>query len=152
MLARLTAVGTVDGTDHAKATYDFTCPSVRRASRLPASITIVLTASVARQVTPPAPIYFYQFTSPGATGTLWTTRFTIADASGASVPAPNATEPDGQPIPWGVGALTDPSTAVAAPSYLSGGAASASGSSSGSASASASATSSVSASASATTS
>ena len=115
MLARLTAVGTVDGTDPAKATYDFTCPSVRRASRLPASITIVLTASVARQVTPPAPIYFYQFTSPGATGTLWTTRFTIADASGASVPAPNATEPDGQPIPWGVGALTDPSAAVPPP-------------------------------------
>lgn len=71
------------------------------------------------QVTPNAPIYFYQFSSPVApTNLTWTGRFTIAGTDGSSTTASETT--DG--IAWGNGALVDPSSAVAAPSYLSGGA------------------------------
>ena len=73
------------------------------------------------QVTPNSAIYFYQFSTPADPAAVtWTTRFTIAGADGSTVPPENDLEPDGQPIPWGVGALVDPSTAVAAPSYLGG--------------------------------
>ncbi|TEB21982.1 hypothetical protein FA13DRAFT_1569844, partial [Coprinellus micaceus] len=68
------------------------------------------------EVTINANIYFYQFTAPGAPGKTWTTRFTIASATGQTVAAPNATQPGtNDPVPWGVGALVDPSKAVAAP-------------------------------------
>jgi hypothetical protein len=74
------------------------------------------------QVTIHAAIYFYQFSYAGnASDHLWTGRFAIADASGTTVPAPNLTQPDGEGIPWGNGALVDPSKAVAPPSYLPGG-------------------------------
>jgi hypothetical protein len=116
-------VATVDGTDASNNTFKYPCPGV----------------------TPNAPIFFYQFTSPFAplSATTWTTRFTIADASGSIVAAPNATQPGGQAIPWGNAALTDPSTAVAAPSDAG---TQASGAASGSASASGSGSGSVSAS------
>lgn len=79
------------------------------------------------QVNPYSAIYFFQYSSPLATDRTWTTRFTIASPSGQSVPPPNATQPDSNDaIPWGTGALVDPSTAVAAPSF-GGGAASPSG-------------------------
>ncbi|KAF9465561.1 hypothetical protein BDZ94DRAFT_1288716 [Collybia nuda] len=67
-------------------------------------------------VTPFSAIYFYQFTSPLATEKTWTTRFTIASPTGATVPPANPTQPGtNAAIPWGVGALADPSTAVPPP-------------------------------------
>ncbi|KAF8513005.1 hypothetical protein BU17DRAFT_77290 [Hysterangium stoloniferum] len=51
-------------------------------------------------------------TCPKATAgqnTTWTTRFTIADANGASTPPANAKQPNGDPVPWGVGQLIDTS-------------------------------------------
>jgi len=89
----ITTVATVDGTDPTTTTFSYPCPAV----------------------TPNAPIYFYQFTSPNSLNFTWTTRFTIADANGKSVAAANPTEPDGSAIPWGVGALVDPSLAKPAP-------------------------------------
>jgi len=98
-MVHLTTVATVDGTTSPGA-FSYPCPAV----------------------TPSAPIYFYQFSTPSApTTTTWTGRFTIADSTGNTVPAPNQKQPDGEPIPWGTGALTDPSTAKPAPPYLHGG-------------------------------
>ncbi|KAH9973380.1 hypothetical protein BJV74DRAFT_850335 [Russula compacta] len=91
-MVHLTTVGSVDGTT-SPGTYSYTCPAV----------------------TIPSAIYFYQFTSPSSSDKLWTGRFTITDSSGATVSPPNTTQPDGEAIPWGTGALTDPSKAVAAP-------------------------------------
>ncbi|EDR14437.1 uncharacterized protein LACBIDRAFT_304994 [Laccaria bicolor S238N-H82] len=80
--------GTVDGS------FSYTCP----------------------EVTPNSAIYFYQFTSPLTNNATWTGRFTIASSTGNSTPPPNATQPGtGEAIPWGTGALNDPSKAVAAP-------------------------------------
>ncbi|KAI0641990.1 hypothetical protein C8Q79DRAFT_986700 [Trametes meyenii] len=98
-MVHLTTIATLDGTDASQTTHSYDCP----------------------QVTPNSAIYFYQFTSPSAANRTWTTRFAIGDASGNTTPAPNATQPDGQSIPWGIGKLVDPSTAVAAPSYLTSG-------------------------------
>ncbi|KAI0751576.1 hypothetical protein C8Q80DRAFT_585163 [Daedaleopsis nitida] len=104
-MVHITTVATLDATDASQTTFSYDCP----------------------EVTPNSAIYFYQFSSPAEPkNIMWTTRFTIAGADGSTVPPENDTEPDGQNIPWGVGALVDPSKAVAAPSYL------ASGSSSGS--------------------
>lgn len=64
------------------------------------------------QVNPYSAIYFYQFTAPGSPNKTWTTRFTIASPTGETVPPPNANQPGSNAaIPWGVGALADPSTA-----------------------------------------
>ncbi|KAI0290619.1 hypothetical protein BC826DRAFT_1026362 [Russula brevipes] len=82
----------IDGTA-SPGTFSFTCP----------------------EVTIPAPIYFYQFSSPSSPNLTWTTRFTISSPDGTTVPAPNGTQPDGSPIPWGTGALLNPSTAVPPP-------------------------------------
>ncbi|OJT03289.1 hypothetical protein TRAPUB_6067 [Trametes pubescens] len=94
------AITSFDGTDASKTTFSYPCP----------------------EVTPNSAIYFYQFSSPAVPDRQWTTRFTIADASGASTPPTNATQPGAPPgstpIPWGTGALVDPSKVVAAPSYL----------------------------------
>ncbi|OJT03285.1 hypothetical protein TRAPUB_6063 [Trametes pubescens] len=108
-MVHLTTVATLDGTDAATTTFSYACP----------------------EVTPNAAIYFYQFTANGAANRTWTTRFAIGNNDGNVTPAPNTTQPDGQAIPWGVGALVDPSTAVAAPSYLTTGATSAAGSATG---------------------
>ncbi|KAH9971001.1 hypothetical protein BGW80DRAFT_1325031 [Lactifluus volemus] len=78
----------------APGTYTYTCPSV----------------------TVNSAIYFIHPT--------WTGRFAIASANGVVVPPPNSTQPDGETIPWGIGALTDLSKAVPAPPYLNGGASS----------------------------
>ncbi|KAG8949975.1 hypothetical protein FRC04_008054 [Tulasnella sp. 424] len=95
----ITTIATVDTTSAAATTYTWTCPDV----------------------TPNAPIYFYQFShATEPTKLLWTTRFTIAGADGSTVAAENQTQPDGTNVPWGTGALTDPSTAKAAPSYITG--------------------------------
>jgi len=79
--------GSVDGQ------FDFTCPDV----------------------SPNSAIYFYQFTTPLDPEKTWTTRFTIAGADGSTVPPENPVQGDGEPIPWGVGALADPSTSVPPP-------------------------------------
>lgn len=84
--------GTVDGS------FSYTCP----------------------EVTPNSAIYFYQFTSPLTNVATWTGRFTIASSTGNSTPPPNATQPTGDAIPWGTGALNDPSKAVAAPNFSGG--------------------------------
>ncbi|KAF8957128.1 hypothetical protein BDZ97DRAFT_1924862 [Flammula alnicola] len=74
-------------------------------------------------VTPNSAIYFYQFTAPQAKNTTWTGRFIIASATGQSTPPANPTQPGSNAaIPWGIGALTDPSQAVAAPSFAGAGA------------------------------
>jgi hypothetical protein len=70
---------------------------------------------VCPQVTPNSAIYFYQYSSPNSTDKTWTTRFTIADANGNTVPPANSQQPNGDNIPWGVGALVNPADAVAAP-------------------------------------
>ncbi|KAL5531297.1 hypothetical protein ACEPAG_4174 [Sanghuangporus baumii] len=90
-MIHLTTVASVDGTKDTR--FSFTCPSV----------------------TVNSAIYFYQFSTPAAPGNLsWTGRFAIADASGKTVDPPE--EQDG--IAFGTGALSDPSTASAAPTYL----------------------------------
>ncbi|OBZ74099.1 hypothetical protein A0H81_06247 [Grifola frondosa] len=97
-MVHITTVATVDGTDASNTSFSYPCP----------------------EVTPNSAIYFYQFTSPASTDRFWTTRFAIADASGNTTPPTNATQPGGQNIPWGTGALKDPSLAVPPPSYLQG--------------------------------
>jgi len=83
-----TAVGTVDGTSTTNNTYSYPCLNVE----------------------PNSQIYFYQFTSPSSTTTLWTTRFTIADSSGKTVPPElQETSATGEIIRYGIGKLEDPS-------------------------------------------
>jgi hypothetical protein len=115
------AVATVDGTT-SPGTFSYPCPAVRVAVYWPRSHFDLFKSMSFFQVTPHASIYFYQFShAANASDLLWTGRFAIADASGATVPAPNPTQPDGEAIPWGNGALADPSKAVPPPSYLPGG-------------------------------
>ncbi|GAA5970354.1 hypothetical protein JCM11641_001676 [Rhodosporidiobolus odoratus] len=64
------------------------------------------------EVEPPAPIYFYQFTQDGKDA-AWTSRFTIAATDGSTVDAYNATQPDGEPVPWGVGHLVNSTNTTA---------------------------------------
>lgn len=93
-MVHLTTVVTLDGTNPAVTSYDYPCPAV----------------------TPNSAIYFYQFTSPASNTTLWTTRFTLADASGNSTPPTEATQPGtGEAIPWGTGALVNPADATPPP-------------------------------------
>ncbi|KAJ3786756.1 hypothetical protein GGU11DRAFT_69062 [Lentinula aff. detonsa] len=94
----LTTVATgLDGTK--SGSYSWTCP----------------------EVTIYSAIYFYQFISPAETGDpVWTTRFAIASSSGETTTPPNSTQPDGETIAWGNGALVNPSSASAAPSFASG--------------------------------
>ncbi|EPQ56189.1 hypothetical protein GLOTRDRAFT_137993 [Gloeophyllum trabeum ATCC 11539] len=93
-MVHLTTVTTLDGTSTSTNTYDYPCPSV----------------------TPNAAIYFYQFSDPSSPNKTWTTRFAIADANGKTVDPSNASQPGGAAIPWGTGALTDPSSATPPPS------------------------------------
>jgi len=92
-MVHLTTVAKVDGTT--TSSYDWTCPDVTMYSR----------------------VYFYEFTSPSnASDEYWTTRFVIAQPDGTTTPPPNATQPEtGEEIPWGTGALADPSTATPPP-------------------------------------
>jgi len=65
-----------------------------------------------------AAIYFFQYSAPNAANRTWTTRFTIASSTGETTDPPNATQPgSNDPIPWGIGSLLDPSSAIAAPSF-----------------------------------
>ncbi|KAJ4473327.1 hypothetical protein C8J55DRAFT_537101 [Lentinula edodes] len=94
----LTTVATgLDGTK--SGSYSWTCP----------------------EVNPYSAIYFYQFISPVESGNpVWTTRFAIASSSGETTTPPNSTQPDGEAIPWGTGALVDASSVSAVPSFASG--------------------------------
>jgi len=97
MIHLTTVALNLDGTTNGM--YQYTCPGV----------------------TLNGPVYFYQYSAPNATTKQWTTRFTIASTSGQTTPAPNATQPGtGEAVPWGIGALIDPSTAVPPPAYLNG--------------------------------
>lgn len=95
----ITTIATVDTTSSAATTYTWTCPDV----------------------SPNAPIYFYQFSHAAEPANLvWTTRFTIAAADGTTEAAENQTQPDGSNVPWGIGQLADPSEAKPAPAYITG--------------------------------
>jgi hypothetical protein len=85
----LKTVATVDGTSTTDHSFSYPCLSV----------------------TPNAAIYFYKFTSPAEpTVALFTTRFTIAAADGSTTtPTQTETGSTGSLVPWGTGALTDPS-------------------------------------------
>ncbi|KAG6908737.1 hypothetical protein DXG01_003441 [Tephrocybe rancida] len=72
---------------------------------------------VCPQVTPNAAIYFYQFRSPNTPDYAWTTRFPVASSSGQITSPPNSTQPDGAQIPWGTGALVDPSSGTPPPVF-----------------------------------
>lgn len=72
------------------------------------------------KVTPNSAIYFYQFNAPNAPNTTYTTRFAIATTAGLTTPPANATQPNGDAIPWGVGALDNPVDTVPQPSFVSG--------------------------------
>ncbi|KZO92867.1 hypothetical protein CALVIDRAFT_566976 [Calocera viscosa TUFC12733] len=80
----------LDGTDAGIASFSYPCPTV--------DIN--------------APIYFYQFTQPGVSNITWTTRFTIASASGSTVAAPDPAD-SVTPAPWGTGSLTGASASSA---------------------------------------
>ncbi|THU97673.1 hypothetical protein K435DRAFT_56072 [Dendrothele bispora CBS 962.96] len=69
------------------------------------------------EVTPNAAIYFYQFSSPSTSNLTWTTRFTIAGADGSTTAPSESKQPNGAEIPWGTGALKDPSKASPAPDF-----------------------------------
>lgn len=100
-MIHITTVGQdIDATDATKNTYSYTCPDV----------------------TPNSAIYFYQFSDPSdPKNVLWTTRWTLASADGKTTTPTETTQPNGDKIPWGKGALVDPSTAVPAPAYLTAG-------------------------------
>jgi len=93
-MVHLRTVGTVDGTSTTNNTYSYPCLAVD----------------------PNSQIYFYQFTSPASTAVLWTTRFTIADATGNSVPPTlQETGATGEIVRYGIGKLQDPSLVDAPP-------------------------------------
>ncbi|KAG6908738.1 hypothetical protein DXG01_003442 [Tephrocybe rancida] len=69
------------------------------------------------QVNPNAAIYFYQFRSPHTPDYAWTTRFPIASSSGKVTSPPESKQSDGAAIPWGKGALVDPSKASPPPVF-----------------------------------
>lgn len=62
------------------------------------------------QVTPNSAIYFYQFTDKNSANPSWTTRFTIASASGESTTPTNSEQSDGQTVLWGTGSLASSSS------------------------------------------
>jgi hypothetical protein len=98
-MVHLKTVATLDGTNPAVTSFTYPCP----------------------QVEPNSAIYFYQFSTAAAPTSLqWTTRFAIADATGKTVPPPNAIQPDGQAIGWGIGRLVNAAEADPLPSYLQG--------------------------------
>jgi len=93
-------------------------------------------------VSPNSAIYFYEFSCDSSTVKYWTTRFTITDQDGKSVPPPQNTQPDGSNVPWGTGTLiaagnnstspassSDPSSLPSSSSGLPGGGSSISSSS-----------------------
>ncbi|KAF9075737.1 hypothetical protein BDP27DRAFT_1314400 [Rhodocollybia butyracea] len=65
------------------------------------------------EVNPYGAIYFYQLTNGNDTAnSTWTTRFTITSRSGDFVPPAHSTQPNGDPIPWGIGSLASASAST----------------------------------------
>lgn len=95
-MVHLRTVATIDGTSTTNSTYSYPCLAVD----------------------PYSEIYFYQFTSPASTAILWTTRFTLADATGKSVPPTmQETTSTGQIVQYGIGKLLDQSLVDSPPAY-----------------------------------
>jgi hypothetical protein len=95
-MVHLRTVGTVDGTSTTNNTYSYPCLAVD----------------------PNSQIYFYQFTSPFSPTPLWTTRFTIADASGNTVPPLlQETNAAGEIVRYGIGKLEDQSLVDTPPAF-----------------------------------
>jgi hypothetical protein len=94
------AITTIDATK--QTSYVYPCPQV-----LNYVIIIRTGADVVAQVSPNSAIYFYEFTSSSSTEKFWTTRFTITDENGNSTPPTNATQSNGDKIPWGTGMLVN---------------------------------------------
>jgi len=80
-MVHLADITTIDATK--ETTYTYPCP----------------------QVTPNSAIYFYQFKNPSSDETHWTTRFAIADSSGATTPPSESVQPNGDKILWGTGSI-----------------------------------------------
>ncbi|GAA5872765.1 hypothetical protein JCM3774_005054 [Rhodotorula dairenensis] len=57
------------------------------------------------EVDPPAPIYFYQFSTPSDTNRVWSERFAIASKDGIVVNPEHDRQPNGAGEPWGNGKL-----------------------------------------------
>ncbi|KAG9017958.1 hypothetical protein FRB90_012844 [Tulasnella sp. 427] len=95
-MTKVTTVATnLDGSDPTLTPFNWTCPSV----------------------TPCSAIYFYQiYDSSTEDSPSWTGRFTIASPHGASITPPNTTQPDGEAIPWGFGALASDRSSIPLPS------------------------------------
>ncbi|KAH8113281.1 hypothetical protein DFH11DRAFT_1856924 [Phellopilus nigrolimitatus] len=75
----------LDGTNKSLTPYSWTCPDVD----------------------PYSTIYFYQFTNGADTSTrTWTMRFTISSLSNETNPPENSQQPNGDPVPWGIGHLS----------------------------------------------
>ncbi|CAO3615616.1 unnamed protein product [Cunninghamella echinulata] len=69
-------------------------------------------AWTAPEVAPYSAVYFFKFTNT-AGESAWTTRFGISGADGQLVAPEHATQPNGDKIPWGVGALANGGNAAA---------------------------------------
>ena len=72
------------------------------------------------EVNPYSAVYFYQYSSPQTSVKIWTTRFTIASATGMTSPANPTQSGLNYPIPWQIGNLVDFSKAVPAPNIPGG--------------------------------
>ncbi|CDU23325.1 uncharacterized protein SPSC_01954 [Sporisorium scitamineum] len=72
----------------------------------------------APNVSPNSAIYFFQFTHNGQDPT-WTTRFAIADTTGAVTWPPYAKQPEGASIPWGQGRIVSGAVSAASSSNSS---------------------------------
>jgi len=98
-MVHLTTVTTIDTTSATTTSFTWTCPDVTLYSA----------------------VYFYQFSHAAEPNNLtWTTRWAIESPTGEIVAPPNATQPDGTAIAWGLGLLKDFTTAKPAPSYITG--------------------------------
>ncbi|KAL0070711.1 hypothetical protein AAF712_001932 [Marasmius tenuissimus] len=97
-MKRVTAVANgLDGSDPSLTPYNWTCP----------------------EVSPYSAIYFYQFTNgDDLQNSKWTTRFQITSPSGAYTPPEHDSQPNGDPIPWGTGTLSN-SNSTSTPSNSS---------------------------------
>ncbi|KZT36833.1 hypothetical protein SISSUDRAFT_988523 [Sistotremastrum suecicum HHB10207 ss-3] len=74
----------LDGTDPSLTPFTWTCPFV----------------------TPNSDIYSYKVCANDS-DTTWTSRFSIAAEDGSTTPPEYSTQPNGDPIPWGYGSLSN---------------------------------------------
>lgn len=103
----------LDGTSPRKNTFSYTCPQVSGVLSQAFAMRNSWCERSHTQVTPHAPIYFYQFSSSSTSNKTWTGRFTITNSTNSVVDPPESTQPDGEEIPWGRGSLVRASSASA---------------------------------------